>query len=69
MFWIDLNQVYDIAFCKRDTIKVARHRKILDETDPEGVDTTVYVPRDWKMEDENIEPGANDSIAAAVLLM
>ena len=52
VFWIGLNRVYDIAFREGDTLAGARHRAISDVIDLE-VDA-VYVPGDWKMEDECI---------------
>ena len=47
--------MYDIEFHEGDTLAGARRRTISDGTDPEAVDTTFYVPGDWKIEDEYIE--------------
>ena len=68
MFCINLSQVYDIAFCEGDTLAGARRRAISDGVDPKGVDNTFYVSGDWNMEDEYVEPGANESSIAAVLI-
>ena len=68
VFWINLSRVYDIAFCEGNALARTRHRAISDGTDPEGVNTTVYNSEDWSMEDEYIEPGANENSTAIVLI-
>ena len=42
VFWINLSQVYGIAFREEDTLAKARRRAISEGTDPEGINTTVY---------------------------
>ena len=63
-----MSRVYETAFREKDTLAGARRRAISEESDPEGVNTTVYDPEFWKMEDEYIESGANENSTAAVLI-
>ena len=58
-FWINLRQVYNIAFRERDTLAETRRREISEGTDPKGFNTTAYDPDNWNMEDEYNEPGVN----------
>ena len=46
VFWIKLSRVYDITFREEDSLAGARRKAISVGVDPEGVDTTVYVPGD-----------------------
>ena len=54
VLWINLSQVYDIAFREGDALAGAKRREILEGNDPEGVNTTAYDPEDRKMKGEYI---------------
>ena len=68
VFWINLSQVYDIAFREGETLAGARRRVISEGADSEGVNITVCDPEDWKIQDEYIEPRANKNSTAVVLI-
>ena len=68
VFWINFSRVYNIAFREGDTLAETRHRAISEGTDPEEINTTVYNPEDWELEDKCIEPSTNEHSTVAVLI-